>query len=68
MNRKGNSFSAKTKKELCDVVIKGSVKTEIKILLNKYIYSLDDKSDPNNYDKSVQLTLKQTELLYTKSL
>ena len=68
MNRKGNNFSTKTKKELCDAVIKGSVKTEIKILLNKYNYSLDDKNDPNNYDKSVQLTLKQTELLYTKSL
>jgi len=36
MNRKGNNFSTKTKKELCDAVIKGSVKTEIKILLNKY--------------------------------
>ncbi len=37
MNRKGNNFSAKTNKELCDVVIKGSVRTEIKILLKKYI-------------------------------
>ncbi|MFA7157477.1 MAG: hypothetical protein WC123_07300 [Bacilli bacterium] len=68
MNRKGNNFSAKTKNELCDVVIKGSMQTEIKILLKKYNYSLDDKSDPNNYDKSVQLTIKQTELLYTESL
>lgn len=68
MNRKGNNFSAKTKNELCDVVIKGSVRTEIKILLNKYIYSLDDKNDPNNYDKSVQLTLVQTEFIYTESL
>lgn len=37
MNRKGNNFSDKTKNELCDVVIKGSVQTEIKILLKKYI-------------------------------
>ena len=68
MNRKETDFSTKTKKELCDVVIKGSVRTEIKILLKKNNYSLDDKNDPNNNDKSVQLTLKQTELLYTESL
>ena len=49
-------------------MVRSKIRFEIKLLLKKYNYSLDDKSDPNNYDKSVQLTLKQTELLYTESL
>ncbi|NLZ45567.1 MAG: DUF3387 domain-containing protein, partial [Clostridiales bacterium] len=43
---------------------RAKIRFEIKILLKKYNYPPDDPSDPNNYDKSVQLVMEQTELVY----
>ena len=44
--------------------VRAKIRFEIKILLKKYDYPPDDPSDPNNYDKSVQLVMEQTELVY----
>lgn len=43
--------------------VRSEIRFSIKILLKKYNYPPDDVNDPNNYDKSVQLILEQTELL-----
>lgn len=42
--------------------VRAKIRFEIKLLLKKYNYPPDDPSDPNNYDKSVQLIMEQTEL------
>src|SRR5690554_6649151 len=46
--------------------VRSEIRFSIKILLKKYNYPPDDVNDPNNYDKSVQLILEQTELLYSE--
>ncbi|MDZ4197342.1 MAG: DUF3387 domain-containing protein, partial [Candidatus Izemoplasmatales bacterium] len=48
--------------------IKAKIRFEIKVLLKKYKYPPDDPKDPNNYDKSVQLIMEQTELLASEVL
>ena len=44
--------------------VRSKIRFEIKVLLKKYNYPPDDANDPNNYDKSVQLILDQTELMF----
>jgi type I restriction enzyme R subunit len=43
--------------------VRAKIRFEIKVLLKKYNYPPDDPKDPNNYDKSVQLIMEQTELV-----
>ena len=43
--------------------VRAKIRFEIKVLLKKYNYPPDDPTDPNNYDKSVQLIMEQTELV-----
>ena len=43
--------------------VRAKIRFEIKVLLKKYDYPPDDPKDPNNYDKSVQLIMEQTELV-----
>ena len=43
--------------------VRAKIRFEIKILLKKYKYPPDDPKEPNNYDKSVQLIMDQTELV-----
>jgi type I restriction enzyme, R subunit len=43
--------------------IRAKIQFEIKVLLKKYKYPPDDPKDPNNYEKSIQLIMDQTELL-----
>jgi type I restriction enzyme R subunit len=45
--------------------IRAKIQFEIKVLLKKYEYPPDDPKDPNNYEKSIQLIMDQTELLAT---
>lgn len=45
--------------------IRAGIRFEIKLLLNKYQYPPDDIDAPNNYDKSVDLILQQTELMFS---
>ncbi len=44
--------------------VRAKIRFEVKILLKKYNYPPDDPKDPNNYDRSVQLVLDQTELMF----
>jgi type I restriction enzyme R subunit len=46
--------------------IRAKIQFEIKVLLKKYKYPPDDPKDPNNYEKSIQLIMDQTELLATE--
>jgi type I restriction enzyme R subunit len=43
--------------------VRAKIRFEIKILLKKYKYPPDDPKEPNNYDRSVQLIMDQTELV-----
>ena len=43
--------------------VRAKIRFEIKVLLKKYNYPPDDPKDPNNYDRSVQLIMEQTELV-----
>jgi type I restriction enzyme R subunit len=43
--------------------VRAKIRFEIKVLLKKYKYPPDNPTEPNNYDKSVQLILEQTELI-----
>jgi type I restriction enzyme R subunit len=43
--------------------IRAKIQFEIKVLLKKYKYPPDDPGNPNNYEKSIQLIMDQTELL-----
>jgi type I restriction enzyme R subunit len=47
---------------------RAKIRFEIKVLLKKYNYPPDDPKDPNNYDKSVQLIMEQTELVCENDL
>jgi len=53
-----------------DWSIRESVRAKIRMivrrLLKKYNYPPDDPSDPNNYEKSIQLIMEQTELVCEK--
>ena len=48
--------------------VRAKIRFEIKILLKKYNYPPDDPLVPNNYDKSVQLIMEQTELVCENEL
>jgi len=54
-----------------DWSIRESVRAKIRMivrrLLKKYNYPPDDPNDPNNYDKSIQLIMEQTELVCEKN-
>ncbi|QLY40643.1 type I restriction endonuclease subunit R [Hujiaoplasma nucleasis] len=43
--------------------VRARIRMEVRRLLKKYDYPPDDPSDPNNYDKSIQLIMEQTELV-----
>ena len=43
--------------------VRAKIRMEVRRLLKKYDYPPDDPSDPNNYDKSIQLIMEQTELV-----
>jgi type I restriction enzyme R subunit len=47
--------------------IRAKIQFEIKVLLKKYKYPPDDPKDPNNYEKSIQLIMDQTELLASEA-
>jgi type I restriction enzyme R subunit len=48
--------------------VRARIRMEVRRLLKKYDYPPDDPSDPNNYDKSIQLIMEQTELVCEKEI
>ncbi len=48
--------------------VRAKIRMEIKLLLIKYDYPPDDPNEPKNYDKSVQLVLEQTELMFENKM
>jgi type I restriction enzyme, R subunit len=48
--------------------IRAKIQFEIKVLLKKYNYPPDTPNDPNNYEKSIQLIMDQTELLASETV
>jgi type I restriction enzyme R subunit len=47
--------------------VRAKMMFEIQVLLKRYKYPPDDPSDPNNYKKSINLIMEQTELLSEES-